>query len=351
MANTLVDFVKIYATNTGTSVFALGNAVPAFRGSEALIDGRTYAYSVRQGNNYEVGTGPYDAAMGTLGRNVIYSSAGNAPINLGPNAVINFPALAVDISRPGPAGPAGPEGPQGPQGPEGPAGPVGPAGPPGPVGPAGPVPEAPEDGTTYGRKDGAWTPVTGGGGGGGDYVKIGELIADGTTSTIEINSIDATYQDLIIVLAGATDHNGGCPWYLKLTEAAYNGTVYDSQYVAGGSNSGFNPQALAGDTTGTASIDLGYALGPESASPPYWAPAEFTVYGYADVNTAKAYIGQRRGPHGTGGGANTLQGQVWHISGVYNRGVPGSSQVYAVAIGVTTGNLAAGSSIRLYGRK
>lgn len=119
MANTLVDLVKIYATNTGTSIFALGNAVPSFRGVEALIDGRTYAYSVRQGNNYEVGTGAYDATNGTLGRDVRNSSAGGAPIPLGPNAVINFPALAEDISRPGPAGPAGPEGPQGPQGPAG----------------------------------------------------------------------------------------------------------------------------------------------------------------------------------------------------------------------------------------
>lgn len=351
MANTLVDFVKIYATNTGTSVFALGNAVPAFRGSEALIDGRTYAYSVRQGNNYEVGTGPYDATMGTLGRNVIYSSAGNAPINLGPNAVINFPALAVDISRPGPAGPAGPEGPQGPQGPEGPAGPVGPAGPPGPPGPTGPVPEAPEDGTTYGRKDGAWTPVTGGGGGGGDYVKIGEVLADGTSGVMEITGIDQTYQDLIIVLAGSTDHNGGCPWSFKLTPAAINSTSYDSQYVAGGSNLGFNPQAIGGDTTGTASIDLGYALGPESAVPAYLAPAEFTVYGYADPNTAKPYFGNRRGPQATGGGAGTIQGQVWLIGGVYNRGDPPNKNVFGVSASLQLGNFPVGCSIRLYGRK
>jgi hypothetical protein len=112
--NTLVDLVKIYATNTGTGPFALGPAYPAFRGVEALTDGAQYGYSVRQGANYEVGSGVWDAGAGTLTRTVEWSSAGNAPIALGPNAVINFPALAVDFQTPGPIGPAGPAGPVGP---------------------------------------------------------------------------------------------------------------------------------------------------------------------------------------------------------------------------------------------
>lgn len=350
MATTLVDLVKIYATNTGTGAFALGGAVPSFRGSEALIDGRTYGYSVRQGNNYEYGTGVYDAILGTLGRDVIGSSAGGSPINLGPNAVVNFPALAADISRPGPAGPAGPQGIQGPTGPAGPAGPPGPDGPPGPPGPTGPVPEAPEDGTTYGRKDGGWVPVTGGGGG-GDYAKIAEVLADGTSGIMEITSIDQTYSDLIVVVAGSTDHNGGCGWSFKLTQAAFNGTVYDSQYVAGGSNSGFNPQAIGGDTSGSASIDLGYALGPESSNPAYVSPAEFTVYQYADPNLAKVYYGNRRGPQATGGGAGTMQGQVWLVGGVFNRGDPGFNNVNAVSAALALGNFPVGCFIRLYGRK
>lgn len=112
--NTLVDLVKIYATNTGTSAFVLGAAIVGFRGVEALVDGDQYGYSVRQGSNYEVGEGVYDLASGTLSRGVLFSSAGGSPINLQPNATITFPALSFNLGQEGPPGPPGPEGPEGP---------------------------------------------------------------------------------------------------------------------------------------------------------------------------------------------------------------------------------------------
>lgn len=61
----------------------------------------------------------------------------------------------------GPMGPEGSQGAPGPQGEPGPQGVPGPAGPQGPIGPQGPVGEAPSDGATYGRRNQAWTPVSG----------------------------------------------------------------------------------------------------------------------------------------------------------------------------------------------
>lgn len=79
----------------------------------------------------------------------------------------------------GPQGPQGERGIQGLpgiQGERGPIGPIGPAGPQGPQGPKGEdgIGEAPKDGLLYGRKNGAWSKVTGGGGGPVDAYTKGE---------------------------------------------------------------------------------------------------------------------------------------------------------------------------------
>jgi hypothetical protein len=61
-------------------------------------------------------------------------------------------------------GPPGAQGPQGAQGSQGPAGAQGPQGNPGPQGVQGPIggsfPDAPSDGTTYGRMNAGWLPIT-----------------------------------------------------------------------------------------------------------------------------------------------------------------------------------------------
>lgn len=117
--STLVDLVKIIITNTGTSTLQLGAAVDGFRGQSALIDGETYNYSIQQGSNYEVGTGIYTAGDQTLSRGVIFSSYGNTPFPLSPNAVCTFPALAGDFQIPGPPGVPGAPGEPGIPGPPG----------------------------------------------------------------------------------------------------------------------------------------------------------------------------------------------------------------------------------------
>lgn len=94
---TLVNLVQIYANSTGSGVLTLGSAVAGYRGVEALADGGLYGYSIQQGSNYEVGQGTYLAATQQLIRQVIVSSAGNGPIDLGPNAQVAFTVLAEDL--------------------------------------------------------------------------------------------------------------------------------------------------------------------------------------------------------------------------------------------------------------
>lgn len=108
--STLVDLVKVFINTQGTGTLALGTALPAFRGVEALVDGLTYDYSIQQGANFEFGTGFYTAGDGTLTRGVHASSYGGAPIPLVANAVCTFTALATSLLRPGPDGPIGPRG-------------------------------------------------------------------------------------------------------------------------------------------------------------------------------------------------------------------------------------------------
>lgn len=96
-SSTLVDRVKIFVESSGTGPFQLGNAVPAFRGSEALIDGLTYSYAVESGSDYEVGQGVYVLAVDQLIRAPTLSSAGGAPVAFPANVTINFTALAADL--------------------------------------------------------------------------------------------------------------------------------------------------------------------------------------------------------------------------------------------------------------
>lgn len=361
MARTLVDLVKIYATNTGTGTLALGGAVSSFRGQEALIDGHTYAYSIRQGANYEVGAGVYNAGSGTLGRSVQFSSAGGAPIGLGPNAIINFPALAADISQTGPAGPAGPPGPQGPPGPDitgallivnnlsdlmsaatartnlG-------------LGGLAVLDDAPSDGSTYGRKDGAWA-VAGGGGGGGDYKLLYTVTAAGGEAYLEQTGIDQTYSDLIIVVRSRVQQNGGGNTAIRFGPHTTSGTKYNTAYVAGGSNSGFNPTAAGANTFGQDQVPGPFVLGPDSASPPgVFVTQELTLYDYANPAGAKEYATHYRTPQGATSASDALQGTAFFLSGAYRDDA--QPNVDAISVNGLSGvTFAAGSYLKIYGRK
>jgi hypothetical protein len=94
----LVDLVKIFADTVGTGAITLGDAVPGYRGKEALTNGESYSYSIQQDSLWEIGRG---TVLGTqLVRSPQHTSNGGEPINLQPNAAIAFVALAVDIAGP-----------------------------------------------------------------------------------------------------------------------------------------------------------------------------------------------------------------------------------------------------------
>jgi hypothetical protein len=95
----LVDLVKIQVTSSGTAPLALGQPVTGFRGTNALIDGATYSYSIQQGATYEIGTGVYTASTGTLQRNVLWSSNGDAATPLSAGAQVAFTVLKEDIAK------------------------------------------------------------------------------------------------------------------------------------------------------------------------------------------------------------------------------------------------------------
>lgn len=97
ISSTLVDRVKIFAESSGSGPFVLGNAVPAFRGAEALIDGLTYSYAVESGADYEAGQGVYVEAVNQLIRAPTISSANGGPVPFPANVSINFTALAADL--------------------------------------------------------------------------------------------------------------------------------------------------------------------------------------------------------------------------------------------------------------
>lgn len=96
-SSTLVDRVKIFVESSGSGPFELGNALPAFRGSEVLVDGLTYSYAVENGADYEAGQGVYVSAVNQLLRSPTISSASGAPVSFPANVALNFTALAADL--------------------------------------------------------------------------------------------------------------------------------------------------------------------------------------------------------------------------------------------------------------
>lgn len=101
MASTLVDRVKIFVLSSGTGAFQLGSASPAYRGTEALVDGASYPYAVENGSNYEVGNGTYLSATNTLVRTPTLSSNSGAAVNFPANVEVSFTVLAENIQPEG----------------------------------------------------------------------------------------------------------------------------------------------------------------------------------------------------------------------------------------------------------
>lgn len=97
--STPVNFVKINVTSTGTGPLILGSAVPGNRGIEALINGRTYSYSIRQGvSAYEFGRATYlTSPSPRMIRSPLGSSRDGAPISLSTGAQVSMVLLVEDL--------------------------------------------------------------------------------------------------------------------------------------------------------------------------------------------------------------------------------------------------------------
>lgn len=97
--STPVNLVKINVMSTGSGALMLGSAVPGYRGSEVLISGREYSYSIKQGANYEFGRCVYlTAPSAQMIRSPLGSSDGGTAIALSSGAQVALVLLAEDLA-------------------------------------------------------------------------------------------------------------------------------------------------------------------------------------------------------------------------------------------------------------
>ena len=103
----LLERVKVTTPTTGTGILTLGAAVLDPVNGDFLsfvdagaVDQETYSYVLIDGNAWEFGRGIYLSAADELTRNVIRSSAGTVPIELGGTGIVMCTALSDDIVAP-----------------------------------------------------------------------------------------------------------------------------------------------------------------------------------------------------------------------------------------------------------
>ncbi|MDE2434721.1 MAG: hypothetical protein KGM49_00540 [Sphingomonadales bacterium] len=96
--STPVNLVKINVISTGSGALMLGSAVPGYRGSEVLISGREYSYSIKQNANYEFGRCTYfNTPSPQMVRAPIDSSDGGVAISLTAGAQVALVLLVEDL--------------------------------------------------------------------------------------------------------------------------------------------------------------------------------------------------------------------------------------------------------------
>ena len=99
----LVNRAKMTTATTGTGTITLGSAEERFQSfSDAgVVDGDLVRYVLEEDEDWEIGTGVFDATGGTLTRNPSESSIGGGALNLGGNATVFLTAANQDISPTG----------------------------------------------------------------------------------------------------------------------------------------------------------------------------------------------------------------------------------------------------------
>jgi hypothetical protein len=95
----LANRVKVTTATTGTGTITLGAAVDGFQTFDAagIVDTDVVRYVIEDGDDFEIGTGAFDATGGTLTRTVSESSNSNAAIDLSGDAVVFVAAIDKDV--------------------------------------------------------------------------------------------------------------------------------------------------------------------------------------------------------------------------------------------------------------
>jgi hypothetical protein len=95
----LVNRAKVETATTGTGTITLGAAVDGFQdfASAGVSNGDVVRYVIEDGDDWEIGTGTFDATGGTLTRTPSESSASGSPINLTGDAVVFVAAINLDL--------------------------------------------------------------------------------------------------------------------------------------------------------------------------------------------------------------------------------------------------------------
>lgn len=99
----LVNRAKMTTATTGTGTITLGAASDGFQtfAGAGVVDGDLVRYVLEEGDNFEIGTGVFGLAGGTLTRNPSESSAAGAAITLAGDALVFLTAINADISPTG----------------------------------------------------------------------------------------------------------------------------------------------------------------------------------------------------------------------------------------------------------
>lgn len=90
------------ASAPGTGTITLGSAIPGHQSdtSAGIANGVQLSYLITDaGNNWEIGQGTYNSIARTLTRGVLWSSNGNAAVNLSSAAVVSVDFLAEDLAN------------------------------------------------------------------------------------------------------------------------------------------------------------------------------------------------------------------------------------------------------------